>query len=306
MAIAVRAPQVVHSGARETLISARSRNLLDRYSLAARFLSRESGERTAKEAGQSVEFHDFRSYQPGDELRYVDWNAYARTGRLYTRLHQAERTIRLHLLLDVSRSMRVGGKGAYAERLAQLLAYVGQRDARSQVHLSDGKHGRPVRGLRNIGESWDLIESASALKEGPLPTVAIRDFALNGPSEPGAALVLVLSDLLEEGPLRPALTALRARGLDASFLQVMAAEDLEPEAGRLELIDSESGEKLEVTVSEARAYRRAVRDFVARRRSEILEAGFRHVLLRVPEASGEELEREAFAALLRAGILEKR
>ena len=288
------------------MISPRSRNLLDRYSLAARYLSRESGERTAKEAGQSVEFHDFRPYQSGDELRYVDWNAYARTGRLYTRLHQAERTIRLHILIDVSRSMRVGGKTAYAERLAQLLAYVGQRDSRSQVHLSDGSHGRPVQGLRTIGESWELIESASTRKEGPLPAEAIREFALAGPSEPGAALVLIVSDLFEEAPLRPALTALRARSLDASFLQVMAREDLEPEAGRLELIDSETGEKLEVTALEASAYRRAVREFVARQRSEIIEAGFRHVLLPVPDASGEELEREAFAALLRAGILEKR
>ncbi|HEX7004021.1 MAG TPA: DUF58 domain-containing protein [Trueperaceae bacterium] len=288
------------------MISARSRNLLDRYSLAARYLSRESGERTAKEAGQSVEFHDFRPYQSGDELRYVDWKAYARTGRLYTRLHQAERTIRLHILIDVSRSMRVGGKGAYSERLAQLLAYVGQRDARSQVHLTDGSHGRPVQGLRTIGESWELIESASSRKEGPLPAHAIREFALAGPSEPGAALVLVISDLFEEAPLKPALTALKARGLDASFLQVVAREDLEPEAGRLELIDSETGEKLEVTPLEANAYRRAVREFVARRRSEIIEAGFRHVLLPVPPASGDELEREAFAALLRAGILEKR
>ncbi|MEX2541771.1 MAG: DUF58 domain-containing protein [Trueperaceae bacterium] len=289
------------------MISKRSRAILDRYSLASRVLSGESGERTAKEAGHSVEFHDFRPYQSGDELRYVDWRAYARTGRLYTRLHQAERNIRLHLLIDISASMRVGRKAAYAERLAQLLAYVGQRDARSQVHLSDGTHGRPVQGLRRIGETWDLIEAgAAAVKEAPAPGQAIRRFALAGPSDPGAALVLVISDLLEEAPLRPALTALRTRGLDASFLQVMAAEDLRPQEGRLELIDAETGERLEVTAREARAYRRAVREFVARRRSEILAASFRHVLLPVPAVSGEDLEREAFAALLRAGILEKR
>jgi uncharacterized protein (DUF58 family) len=287
------------------VISPRSRALLDRYRLSARVLSGESGERTAKEAGHSVEFHDFRPYQSGDELRYVDWKTYARTGRLYTRLHQAERTIRLHLLVDVSASMRVGGKAAFAERLGQLLAYVGQRDARSQVHLSDGTRGRPAQGLRSIGESWGLLGAATSVKEGPAPSAAIRRFALSGPSEPGAALVLVISDLLEEAPLRPALTALRARGLDASFLQVMAAADLEPREERLELIDAESGERLEVSAREARAYRRAVREFVARRRSEILGAGFRHVLLPVPAGSGEELERSAFASLLRAGILEK-
>lgn len=288
------------------MISPRSRSLLDRYALASGVLSRESGERAAKEAGHGVEFHDFRPYQTGDELRYVDWKGYARTGRLYTRLHRAERTIRLHLLIDISASMRVGGKAAYAERLAQLLAYVGQRDARCQVHLSDGTDGRPLQGLRTIGENWDLIESAGSLSDGSPPTAAIRRFALAGSAGRGAALVLVISDLMEEAPLRPALTALRARGLDASFLQVMAAEDLRPDEGRLELIDAESGEKLEVTPDEVRAYQRAVREFVARRRAEITGANFRHVLLPVPEGSGEELERQAFAGLLKAGILEKR
>lgn len=252
-----------------------------------------------------MEFHDFRPYQSGDELRYVDWNTYARTGRLYTRLHQAERAIRLHLLMDVSASMRIGGKAAFAELLGQLLAYVGQRGSLTQVHLSDGTHGRPLQGLRAIGESWDLIEAASSAREAGPPGVAIRDFALSGRSEPGAALVIVISDLLEEGSLRPALTALRARNLDASFLHVLAAGDLEPAEERLELVDSESGERIEVTASEARAYRRAVRQFVARRRSEIIGAGFRYALLPVPAGSGAELERQAFAALLRAGILER-
>lgn len=288
------------------MISARNRALLDRYSLAARVLSRDSGERTAKEAGHSVEFHDFRPYQPGDEIRYVDWNIYARTGRPYTRLHQAERTVRLHLLLDVSRSMRVGGKAAYAERLAQLLCFVGQRDARSQVHFSDGRRGPPLQGLQRIGESWELIESAARGEEGLPPAAAIRSFALSGPARAGAALVLVISDLLDEAPLRPALTALRARGFDAAFLQLMARADLDPEEEGLELVDAESGARLQVTAREARGYRRAVRDFIARRRAEILGAGYQHLLLPVPAASADEWEREGFAALLRAGILEKR
>ena len=75
------------------MLTARSRALLDRYSLASRALSAVSGERASREPGQGVEFHDFRPYQPGDELRYVDWRVYARTGRLYTRLHQAERAL---------------------------------------------------------------------------------------------------------------------------------------------------------------------------------------------------------------------
>ena len=288
------------------MISRRSRALLSRYALASSALSGEAGERTAMEAGHSVEYHDFRPYQPGDELRYVDWNAYARTGRLYTRLHRAERNIRLHILLDVSASMRVGAKLDYARRLAQLLSFVGQRDARNQVHLSDGRSGRPVHGLRTIGETWDFIEGASVVQEAPLPVEAVRGLALEGLAGGGSALALIVSDLFDEAPLRPALTALRARGLDASFLHTVAEADLDPVAELLELIDAETGERLEVSGAQVQAYRRAVREFIARRRGEILSAGFRHVLLPVPAAGTEDLERHAFSALLKAGILERR
>lgn len=289
-----------------TLISRRSRALLDRYRLAANARARETGERSTREAGQSVEYLDFRPYQPGDELRYVDWKAYARSGRLYTRLHHAERATRLHLLLDVSTSMSVGAKSAYAERLAQLLIYLGQRDGPAQVHLSDGTSGQVSRGLRTVVESWQLIELASRRREAPSPSSAVRRFALDLPARQGAALVVVVSDLFDEEALRPALVALRARGLEAAFLQVLAEEDLDPPVERLQLVDAESRERLEVTGREVHVYRRAVREFVARRRGEILAAGFRHSLLAAPLVAAGELEQRALEALVPTGLLERR
>lgn len=293
------------------MLSARTRALLDRYALASRALSRDTGERIANEAGQSVEFHDFRQYQPGDELRYVDWRVYARTGRLYTRLHQAERTIRLHLLLDTSASMRLGGKGEYARRLAQLITYLAQRDSRSQVHLFDGRRSRPARGLAGISDAWAFIEAAGSPAGGDVrrpeaPAAALTRFALELPPQAGAALVLVVSDLFDPAPLQAALAALRARSLDASFLQPLARQDLDPAEEQLELLDAESGERLDAGPAEVRAYRQAVRAFVGRTRAAILKASFRHTLLPVPESEGEELEREAFAALIREGVIEKR
>lgn len=289
------------------MITPQSRALLDRYALASRALSRETGERMATEAGQSVEFHDFRPYQPGDELRYVDWRVYARTGRLYTRLYQAERTIALHLVLDTSASMALGGKAAYARVLAELLAYAAQRDSRSQVHLIDGRHSPPARGRAGIGSAWRFIEEAPTLEGADhTPVLGLKDFALSLPPHSGAALVLVISDLFDEAPLQPTLAALRARGLDASFLQVMAAEDLAPEEAQLEIVDVESGERLEVRPDEVRAYREAVQGFVRRTRAAILRAGFRHTLLRVDDSDPVALERAAFAALIREGILVRR
>ena len=296
------------------MISPRSRALLDRYALASRALSQETGERLASEAGQSVEFHDFRPYDAGDELRYVDWKVYARTGRLYTRLYQAERTIAVYVVLDTSPSMSLGHKARYARLLAGLLSYVAQRDARSQVHLFNGRHSPPGMGRAGIAPVWSFIDDAPALTGGdPGPTAALKNFALRSRFGAGAGLALVISDLFDEAPLQPALAALKARGLDASFLHVMAEADLHPEEGQLELIDAESGERLAVGPDEVRAYREAVQGFVSRTRAAILRAGFRHVLLRVPGDSAPDsdpedavLERAAFAELVRAGVLQKR
>ena len=289
------------------MISARSRALLDRYALASRSLSRYSGERMATEAGQSVEFHDYRPYQSGDELRYVDWKVYARTNRLYTRLFQAERTIGLHIVLDTSGSMQLGDKAQYARTIAKLLSYVTQRDALSQVHLFDQTHSQPLQGRAFINETWQFIDNAKPLTETTIsPVTALKDFALTTRFSAGAGLVLIISDLLDERPLQPALAALKARGLDAGFLQVMSSNDLNPQEGQLEVIDVETNDKLYVTPAEVRAYKQAVQTFIKRTRSAILQAGFKHTLLPVTTQIPATLEQNAFASLVRAGILQKR
>jgi uncharacterized protein (DUF58 family) len=287
------------------MISTRTRAVLDRYSLASRALSRTSGERLASEAGQSVEFYDFRQYQRGDELRYADWKVYARTGRLYTRLFQAERAIALYIILDTSPSMSLGNKESYAKILAQLLSYVAQRDSVSQVYLLDGQHNPPMQGRARIGETWNFIDKAVKLEKLQI-VQGLKDVAIKSKFPAGTGLALVISDLFDEASLQPALVALKTRGLDASFLQIMAESDLNPEEAQLEVTDIETGEKLQVTPDEVRAYKKSVQTFIERTRRTILRAGFRHILLRVGEETIERLEREAFAALLRAGVLVKR
>jgi hypothetical protein len=211
------------------------------------------------------------------------------------------------VVLDTSASMGLGHKARYARLLAQLLSYVAQRDARSQVHLFDGRNSRPAHGRGGIGDTWEFIEGASALAGAEHPPVeTLKRFALNMPIHQGAALVLVISDLFDEAPLQPALAALRARGLDASFLQVMADEDLAPEEGQLEVHDLESGERLFVGPDEVRAYREAAQTFVSRTRAAIVRAGFRHTLLRVADEDDTALERAAFGALVREGVLIRR
>ncbi len=287
------------------MISTKMRTILDRYALASKALSRFSGEKLATEAGQSVEFHDFRPYQKGDELRYVDWKVYARTGKIYTRLYQAERNIALYLLLDTSLSMSIGNKAKLARIVAEIITYVAQKDSMSQIFLFNGDLSPASRGRKSISDTWSFIENAVILSDQVKPVSSIKDFALNSKFRAGAGLALIISDLFDEESLRPALIALKARNLDASFLQVLDHDDIHPAEDRLELQDIENNDKLRINLNEVQAYKQAVHRFLKNTRTAIMQAGFKHLLLISDEADDNVLERKAFSELLKANIIVK-
>src|SRR5437879_11614811 len=85
------------------------------------------GERRSKRLGQSVEFADFRNYVVGDDLRFIDWNIYARLDRLFLKLFLEEEDLSLYVLVDVSKSCDYGepGKALYLKKVAASLGYIG-------------------------------------------------------------------------------------------------------------------------------------------------------------------------------------
>ena len=93
--------------------------------------------------GFSQEFAEYRAYTPGDDLRHVDWNVFARTERMYLKRYRGETNTQLSILLDASRSMKFGshsvGKLDYAQFLAASLAYMAhmQRDAVGLIVFDD-------------------------------------------------------------------------------------------------------------------------------------------------------------------------
>src|SRR5947209_18769889 len=95
---------------------------LEQLELVSRkiFLGLMKGERRSKRKGQSVEFADYRNYVKGDDLRFLNWNLYARLDRLFLRLFMEEADLHFHLLLDNSMSMDFGtpSKLLYAKQIA--------------------------------------------------------------------------------------------------------------------------------------------------------------------------------------------
>ena len=92
-----------------------------------RFASTQTGDRRSDRRGLSIEFSDYREYQLGDDLRYVDWKAYGRLEKLFLKLFLDEEDLNVHLLIDSSSSMGFGSpmsKRAYAQRAAAAIGFV--------------------------------------------------------------------------------------------------------------------------------------------------------------------------------------
>jgi hypothetical protein len=102
---------------------------LDQLDVSTRrmFPGKLHGERRSKARGRSVEFEDFRPYVPGDDLRHVDWNVFARLDKFFIKIYQEEQDLALHIVLDASASMDAGtpGKLAFAQKVAMSLGYLG-------------------------------------------------------------------------------------------------------------------------------------------------------------------------------------
>src|SRR5687768_2320494 len=103
---------------------------LERLHLVAKRLdwAGAGGEHAASRKGYSLEFSDYRRYQRGDDLRYVDWNIYRRLDRLVLKVFTAEEELNIYLLVDTSASMASATKIDYAKKVAAALGYIGLKN----------------------------------------------------------------------------------------------------------------------------------------------------------------------------------
>lgn len=226
---------------------------LERLSLASRrsFRGRVKGERRSPRKGQSVEFSDYRAYGVGDDLRYVDWNIYARTDRLHVKLFVDEEDLCLHLLLDASASMGFGrpSKLDYGVRLAAALGFIGlvnlERVGVGILREQVAEGWAPVRGRNQFLPLASFLSSVHP-DGGTTLNAGLVNYAARG-REPGIAVVL--SDFLDPGGYEMGLRALLERRFDIHVIHVLDPSEMNPDfGGDLRLVDSETGEVRELTI----------------------------------------------------------
>ena len=243
------------------------------------------GLRLGDERGGRVEFRDHRDYVPGDELRYVDWNAEARLEKLYVKEFEKEKEAHLYLLLDASASM--GPKFDYARRLAAALSFVALHAGETlEVCTWGNSHARmgPVSGAGAVREAFSFLASAEPGGAGP-PSGGIRGF-LSREREKGAAVVI--SDFWEV-PSRGFEGLVRA-GHESAAVRVLTAEECDPRStGKLELRDLESGKAIEFESARSvlDAYAREFKAWSSNLRASCLKAGVRFVSVRSDQDLGE-------------------
>lgn len=215
------------------------------------------GERRSKKRGQSVEFADYRQYVMGDDLRFIDWNLYARLDKLFLRLFMEEEDLSVSVLIDCSASMEYGdpSKMHYARQIAAALGYIGLVNY-NRVSLfgftTDLTYRQMnLRGRRPIPQMLEFLSTLPAASTGNVEQ-SLKQFAL---LQKQKGVVIVISDLLEKGDLSTAFRYLMGDRFDTYVIQVLSPQEVDPEKGNvigdLRLRDLEDGNVAEVSVGPA-------------------------------------------------------
>lgn len=260
---------------------------LERLELVSRkaFRGRMKGERRSRRKGQSVEFADFRGYVPGDDLRFIDWNTYARLERLFLKLFLEEEDLHFYGLVDASPSMDFGqpSKFRFAQQLAAALGFIGLvRGDRVRIETLGAGPARPAPVFRGRRSLWRMLDYLEGLHPDQQVSLAegIKRFCIRNS---GKGIVVLLSDLMDKAGYQGALRYLLAQDFDIYVVQVLSAEEIDPDLqGDLRLIDCEDHDVAEITMTAAlrRRYQQTLAAFVANARDFCTRRGIAYFLAR--------------------------
>lgn len=220
------------------------------------------GDRRSKARGRGVELADFRPYTPGDDLRLVDWNVFARLDAVLVRLFHEDRDLSLLVVVDASASMGFGQprKLDHAGELAACLAFLALRARdRVRVVVAGRKGGAPAMAKGEHTGALPLI--VAALERAEPDGVAELSATLAAEAERGRVdQAVVLTDLLVEPDERTTILRRLARiAARPVLLHVLGDDELAPDLSDGAIaVDAETGEELPLRGGKA-----AARDYAA-------------------------------------------
>jgi uncharacterized protein (DUF58 family) len=212
-------------------------------------------ERRTRKVGSGIEFADHRTYARGDDFRYIDWNLYGRLDKLLLRLFEEEEDLYIYILVDVSDSMTIGAplpKLHYAMQVGAALSYVGlaNLDRVAIIPFSDRLIDRmpPSRGKNRIFHVFEFLRNVELGGKTELAE-CMKDFVTQNKRK---GLAVLISDFYDPTGFEQGLNTLRYHKFEPFVLQVYDQREAEPKLhGDLALVDCETGDVKEVTISKA-------------------------------------------------------
>lgn len=253
--------------------------------------------------GRGMEFEEVREYQPGDDVRHIDWNVTARTGLPHVKVHKEERELTVMLVVDVSASGSFGTvdrfKRQAAAEAAAILAYaaVKSNDRVGLVVFSDQVESY-IPPKKGSGHVWRVIREilgARARRRGTDIEGALRFLAKVLKRR---AVVFVVSDFIDSG-YDDALRTLARRHEVTAVTVGDPAEQVLPDVGLLEVEDAETGQRILIDTSNAKA--RARFDQRRRKVAAARDAGFRAARVSILDVRTDRSTVDAVVRFFREG-----
>ena len=261
--------------------------------------------------GQTVEFSDFREYQPGDDIRRIDWNLYSRFEKYFLKLFTDERQMQVQIFIDCSASMGKDNpkKAAYVVATAAALGFLAvQNMDKASFYLMKGDNAenengtivgknaffRAVKTLENIDFDGETdIEKC---------VTNCRDTGTNN------GLTVIVSDFFTDSNWKKAVDYLAYKKRQVLLVQVLTPEEINPAYdGRVNLLDSEAVDasdeknlKVKITRGMLQAYEEALEEFRADLKSFCSKRGADFVSVN----TDMPIERMLFGEVLKVGIME--
>jgi len=224
--------------------------------------------RRARQMGSGIVFADHRNYNFGDDLRYLDWNVYARFGNRLIRRFEEEKDMNVYFLLDCSQSMSVGdpNKFDYARKVTAALAYIALADLDRIciVTFADKLYQMfpMIRGKQHILNVIKFLDSLETV--GTTTDLAASMSEFIGQKQ-HTGLAVVIGDFFDPKGFRTGLDELRYRNYEPHIIQIHDKREADPKLlGDLHLHDVETGDANEVTISESmiRRYKQKFTSFL--------------------------------------------
>jgi uncharacterized protein (DUF58 family) len=254
--------------------------------------------------GFSVEFAEHRAYQPGDDLRFMDWKVAARADKWLIKQYEEETNLRATIVLDVSKSMDWASTAAlltkrqYAEQLVAALALLllRQRDAVGLVRFDQAVRTAIAPASRQV--QFTRLVAALGEPAGAAGTDAASGLRQAAQQVKRRGMVVLVSDLLcEPQDVDDTVHVLRAQGHDVTVLHILdpAERSFDLPAGEAMFVDTEGGDALTATPAEVReAYAETVTAAMAEWRARFAASGAVYEPVLTSEPFGVPLRR-AFA-----------